>query len=72
MPSVNVQFREDEETISFVESRGLKASQVAKEAFEKEVRRLRAEEHARELEELDLELPKGFGEKAVRSGRDAR
>lgn len=72
MPSVNIQFREDQEVVDFVEGRGLRPSQLAKEAFEREVRRLRAQEHARELQSLNVKLPPGFAERAVREDRDAR
>jgi hypothetical protein len=72
MASVNVQFREDEETVKFLVSRGLKPSEVAKAGFEREVRRLQAEEHAKELAALGVALPEGLAEKAVRASRDAR
>jgi len=72
MPSVNIQFREEREVVAFVEGKGLKASALAKEAFEREVRRLRAEEHAHQLEAFNVKLPKGLAEKAVRASRDER
>lgn len=72
MASVNVQFREEPEVVAFVEGLGLKAGQLAKEAFEREVRRLRAEQHVLDLEALRVKLPKSFAEKAVRESRDAR
>jgi hypothetical protein len=72
MASVNVQFREDAETVDFLKRLGVKPAELAKEAFEREVRRLRAEVHARELEALGLKLPKGLAERAVRESRDER
>jgi hypothetical protein len=72
MRSVNVQFREDPEVVAFVEALGLKAGQLAKEAFQREVRRLRAREHAKELASFRVKLPRGLAERAVRETRDAR
>lgn len=72
MPSVNVQFREDEDTIAFVVSRGLKPSELARRGFEKEVRALRAAEHARELKALRVDLPENYSARAVRRARDSR
>ncbi|MEA3201646.1 MAG: hypothetical protein QOE90_3074 [Thermoplasmata archaeon] len=72
MTSVNVQFREDEETIKFLVGRGLKPSEVAKASFEREVRRLQAEAHAEELAALGVKLPDGLAERAVRASRDSR
>lgn len=72
MASVNVQFREDEETINFLRGLGLKPSEIAREAFEREVRRLRAEQHARELEAFKVTLPPGLAARAVRESRDER
>lgn len=70
--SVNVQFREDEDTIEFLRSQGLKASEVAKAAFEREVRRLRAKEYARRLAEFRVTLPPGEASRAIREARDSR
>lgn len=70
MASVNIQFREDPETIEFLKARGLVPSQLAKEAFEREVRRLKAQEHGQTLARLGVKPPKGLAERAVREGRD--
>ena len=70
--SVNIQFRMDSDVVSYVEAHGLKASQLAKEAFEREVRRLRAEDHGKRIAAFNIKLPKGLAEKAVREARDAR
>ncbi|HWH08757.1 MAG TPA: hypothetical protein VNX21_06120 [Candidatus Thermoplasmatota archaeon] len=72
MASVNVQFRADPAVVEFVKGLGLKPGEVARAGFEKEVRRLRARAHARDLEALRVKLPKGFAPKAVRDARDAR
>lgn len=72
MPGVNVQFRADPETAAFLRERGVTPSQFAKEAFEREVRRLRAEAHAGTLAKLGVKLPKGEAERAVRQARDER
>lgn len=72
MSSVNVQFREDESVVEFVKRKGLKPSDLAKRGFEKEVRALRAAEHAQALKDLKVALPKGFAERAVREARDSR
>jgi hypothetical protein len=72
MASVNVQFREDAALVEFVKSKGLKPGELAKAAFEKEIRRLRAAEHARAIEELNVKVPKGLAAKAVRESRDSR
>lgn len=72
MPSVNVQFREDAAVVEFVKRLGLNPGALAKAAFEKEVRRLRARAHAKDLEALRVKLPKGFSAKAVRDARDSR
>lgn len=70
--SVNVQFREDPEVVAFVKRLGLRPGEVAKAGFEKEVRRLQALQHRRDLQALGAKLPKGVAEKAVRESRDRR
>ena len=58
--------------MAFVEAQGLKAGQLAKEAFEREVHRMRAVENAKVLASFKIKLPKGFAERAFRESRDAR
>lgn len=70
--SVNVQFREDEDTVAYVESKGIKPSALAKEAFEKEVRRLRAKDHEEFLKNLKLKAQSGDATRAVREMREER
>lgn len=73
MPSVNVQFREDPAVIAFLRKKGLKASEVAKRAFAREVRALRAADLAAELASLNLRpLPAGEAARIVREARDSR
>ena len=72
MASVNVQFREDEDVVEFVKQQGIKPGELAKLGFEKEVRRLQAEQHRRDLEALRLKIPKGLAARAVREARDSR
>lgn len=70
--SVNVQFREDDETIAFVQGLGFKPSELAKAGFEKEVRRLKAEEWGRKLAGHKIHWPPGEPERTIRAMRDAR
>jgi hypothetical protein len=70
--SVNVQFREAEETVAFVQSLGLKPSELAKASFEKEVRRLRAEEWGRKLAGHKVKWDAGEATRVVREMRDSR
>lgn len=67
-----VQFREDEETLAFVTSLGLNPNEVAREAFVKEVRRLRAEAKVKKLRSFDLHLGKESSAKYIRELRDSR
>lgn len=72
MASVNVQFREDAEVVAFVKGLGIQPGALAKVGFEKEVRRLQAQQHRRDLQALRAKLPKGLAERAVREARDGR
>ena len=72
MASVNVQFREDGDTVEFLAGLGLKASEVAKAAFEREVRRLRAKAYAETLRGYRVRLAPGEAARAVREARDSR
>lgn len=66
-----VQFREDEDILSFVESQGLNPNELARRLFEAEVRRLRAEARMDRLQDRDIELPRRTAE-AIREDREAR
>jgi hypothetical protein len=72
MASVNIQFREDDETIAFLSELGLKASEVAKAAFEREIRRLRAKALADMLRTYNVKLAPGEAAKVIREMRDSR
>lgn len=67
-----VQFREDEETLAFVTSLGLNPNEVAREAFVKEVRRLRAEAKARKLRSFGIRLGGESTASEIRKMRDSR
>lgn len=67
-----VQFREDEDTLAFVASLGLNPNEVAREAFVKEVRRLRAEAKVKKLRSFGLHLGKAGVAKDIRELRDSR
>lgn len=67
-----VQFREDENVIAFVESLGLNANDVAREAFEREVRRLKAEAKVKKLRSFNIRLGGESAAKLVREERDRR
>lgn len=49
-----VQFREDAEVVAYVEQAGLNPNEVAKRAFEAEVRRMKAREARAKLKALNL------------------
>lgn len=66
-----VQFREDEEVIAFIEKLGLNANEVAREAFEREVRRLKAEEKVKKLRSYKIRLAPGEAARLVREDRDS-
>lgn len=64
-----VQFREDEETLAFVEELGVNPNRLARRLFQQEVRRLRAEERHERLSEIGIRLPQSAAE-LVREDRD--
>ena len=64
-----VQFREDEDVVAFVEARGENPNEVAKRAFEAEVRRMRTRDARKKLAKLGLSPPDGASE--IRKLRDA-
>lgn len=66
-----VQFREDEGIIAFVEKLGLNPNEVAREAFEREVRRLKAEEKVKKLRSYTIRLAPGEAARLVREDRDS-
>lgn len=66
-----VQFREDEEVISYVESMGANPNELARRLFQEEVRRLKAEEKLRRIRAANIKLPRPAAE-MIREDRDAR
>lgn len=67
-----VQFREDEEALTYVRTRGLNPNDLAKRLFEAEVRRMRAEDRHARLQEMQVRMPAGGGAEMVREDRDGR
>lgn len=65
-----VQFREDEEVVQFVESRGINPNDLAKRLFEAEVRRMRAEARLQEIRRRGIRLPRPAAE-MVRDERES-
>ncbi|MEA3199789.1 MAG: hypothetical protein QOE90_1217 [Thermoplasmata archaeon] len=63
-----VQFREDDDVVAYVASAGLNPNEVAKRAFEDEVRRLKARQARAKLRKLNA--PAIDGAAAVREIRD--
>lgn len=64
-----VQFREDDEVVDYVEGRGVNPNELAKRAFEQEVRRMKAKEARERLRKLNL--PRVHGAREIRRLRDA-
>lgn len=67
--SDKVQFREDPDLLRYLTSRGLSPNEVAKRAFEAEVRRMRAAEWGDRLRATRVRLG-GEGSALVREDRD--
>lgn len=57
-----IEFRVEEGTVTFVEELGLDPSELARELFVAEVRRLRAQERHERLTEADIRLPRPAAE----------
>lgn len=66
---VKIQFREDEELLAYVQSKGLNPNEVAREAFEAEVRRMKADDKYDRLAKLGLRFSKDPTE-SVREDRE--
>ena len=64
-----VQFREDDELVAYVAANGLNPNDVAKRAFQDEVRRMKAREARAKLRKLNLPPIDGAAE--IRRIRDA-
>lgn len=65
-----IQFREDEDVIAFVESQGINPNMLARELFEAEVRRMRAEFRYRKIREMNIRLPRS-GAEIIREERES-
>lgn len=70
MASEVVQFREDGTTLAFLRKRGLNPNRVAREALERTVRRIRAQEANRRLERRAFRFSKSPAE-LIREDRDS-
>lgn len=71
MASEVVQFRKDAESLAFLRERGVNPNEFAREAFEANLRRMRAEETAEELGAVQADLPQPI-EEIIREARDSR
>lgn len=66
-----VQFREDEELLAFLESKGINPNELARDLLEAEVRRMRAADRMERLRARRVRLPRP-GAKMVREDREDR
>lgn len=66
-----VQFREDPALLEFVKSRGLNPNEVARAAFEAEVRRMKADNWLERIRELQKNM-KPLGQPAAEILREMR
>ena len=67
-----VQFRESEADLAYVKARGLNPNDLARDLFQAEVRRMRAEERHARLEGMRVDMPPGGGAGMVREDREGR
>lgn len=65
-----VQFREDEAALAFLRQRGINPNAFAREAFERAMRRLRAEETIRAASKVRARLDKPI-EDLIREDRES-
>lgn len=72
MPTKVVSFREDEEALRYVREQGLNPSEVAKEAFEKEIQHLRTLGALEWLRQNPLPSLGRRAEDLIRETRDER
>lgn len=64
-----VQFREDPDALAYLRDRGINPNEFAREAFEANLRRLKAEEKVERLESLQIDLPRPVVD-LIREDRD--
>lgn len=67
-----VQFRESQDTLDYLRARGVNPNDLARELFEAEVRRMRAEERHARLQQMQVHMPPGGGAAMVREDREGR
>lgn len=65
-----VQFREDEEVLAFLESKGVNPNELARDLLEAEVRRMRAADRMERLRARRVRLPRPAAE-MVREDRES-
>lgn len=65
-----VQFREDEEVLAFLESKGVNPNELARDLLEAEVRRMRAADRMERLRARRVRLPRPAAE-IVREDRES-
>ena len=68
--SGRVQFREDPAVLAYLEQRGVNPNELARTAFEAEVRRIRAKEKFEKLRARAIRLPESRA-KLIREIRDS-
>ena len=66
-----VQFRADRDDVGYLRARGVNANELARDLFEREVRRLRAEDRHARLQAMQVRMPEG-GAEMVREDREGR
>lgn len=64
-----IQFREDQETLRFLEARGLNPNEVARQAFEAEVRRMKVDDKFDRLAKRKIKFTRDPTE-SIREDRD--
>jgi hypothetical protein len=67
-----VQFRESQETLDYLRARGLNPNDLARDLFEAEVRRMRADDRHAKLQTMQARMPPGGGAAMVREDREDR
>lgn len=66
-----IQFRANEDLLDYLRDRGINPNEFARETFKAKVRRIRAQETAEKLAEVQADLPRPV-EEIVREDRDSR
>lgn len=71
-PPEKVQFREDPATLQWVIDRGLNPNELARQAFEAEVKRMKGDDWLARLRELQKHMKPVSTEDIVRAVRESR